>query len=359
MEFFYEWGIPLIVLLVWIAAIFIVVPPIVNRLRIKAEEKQHYFNSIVLSALGTPLALFLLVIGLKLFIDTAPALPAIWQKYINALFLILSVSAGYLFLDQLMIRTLRRYSKTVDVIASSAGVIRTLYRGVILLFAAIIILDRLGITITPFLASLGIGGLVVALALQDTFANFFSGLYLFLDKPVMIGDYVKLESGDEGYVRQVGWHSTRIQLLSNNMVIVSNSKLAGSRITNYYLPNQEIAVLVNVGVAYESDLEKVEKITVETAREVLRETDGGVKEFEPFIRYNNFGESAVNFTVILRAKEYTHQYLIVHEFIKRLHRRYEREGIEIPYPIRNVYMRNTASKTANPDDLEKADDKSG
>ncbi len=353
MNLFHEWGIPLIVLSGWTVLVLAAIPPVMNRLKRKAEQSQHEFNAIFLSALGTPLLLLLLGIGLNVFDDMLPPIPAKWEKYISASLFVLFVLAGYLFVDRLMLRVLRRYSKTVDFITSTAGVIKTLYRSALLIFAGLIILDRLKITITPFLASLGIGGIVVALALQDTLANFFSGIYLFFDKPIRIGDYVKLESGEEGYVAQVGWHSTRIQMLSNNVVIVSNSKLSGSRITNFYLPEQEVAVLVNLGVAHQSDLDKVEKVTVEVAKEVLHETKGGVKEFEPFIRYNRIGESGINFTVILRADEYADQYLIIHEFIKRLHRRYKTDGIETASSVQDTIIKKLASETESRDDREK------
>jgi len=95
-------------------------------------------------------------------------------------------------------------------------------------------------------------------------------------------------------------------------------------------------VLVNIGVHYNSDLKTVEKVTCEVAKEVMREVSGGVPEFDPFIRYNTFGDFSIGFTVILRAKEFTDQYLIKHEFVKRLHARYALEGIVIPYPIRAI-----------------------
>jgi len=85
------------------------------------------------------------------------------------------------------------------------------------------------------------------------------------------------------------------------------------------------------------------KVTIEVAKEVLQETQGGVREFDPFIRYHTFSDFSVNFTVILRAKEYVDKYLITHEFIKRLDKRYQQEGIEIPFPIRTVYMKNEIS----------------
>jgi len=343
-----EWLIPTIAFLIWAALILIVIPPLMRSLRRRAERAQHLFSEIIESALGTPLILFLLGVGFTFFLD-AVSFPPKWARYSNAFLIVLFVLAGYLFLDRLMIEVLRRHSKRAEMIASSAGVIKTLYRIIILGFVFLIILDRLKITITPFLASLGIGGLVVALALQDTLANFFSGIYIFFDKPIRIGDYIQLESGQEGYVVQIGWRNTRIRMLPNNMVIVPNAKLVSSQITNFYLPETEMAVLVQVGVSYQSDLEKVERVTIEVAKEVLQQVEGGVKEFEPFIRYHTFNDFSINFTVILRAKEYVHKYLITHEFIKRLHRRYQMDGIEIPFPIRTVYMKSGISQSDSMD----------
>jgi small-conductance mechanosensitive channel len=345
MELFYDWVIPSSAFLIWILLVLIIIPVVVRFLKKKAEQTRYPFDEILITALGIPLILFLIGIGLNSFLDAIPPLPKKWIKYSDALLIILFVLAGYLFLDRLMMEILRRYSKKIDIIASSAGVIKTLYRALILGFVFLIILDRLKITITPFLASLGIGGLVVALALQDTLANFFSGVYIFFDKPIRIGDYISLESGQEGYVTQIGWRSTRIRMLPNNIVIVPNAKLVSSQITNFYLPETEMAVLVQVGVGYESDLEKVESVTIGVAKEVLQEVQGGVKEFEPFIRYHTFSDFSINFSVILRAKEYVDKYLIIHEFIKRLHRRYRLEGIEIPFPIRTVYVKNDISKS--------------
>jgi len=96
--------------------------------------------------------------------------------------------------------------------------------------------------------------------------------------------------------------------------------------------------LLDVGVSYASDLEKVEKVTIEVAHTIMQTVNGGVTGFEPFIRYNKFESYSVNFTVIMRAKEFTDQYLIKHEFIKLLHQRYKAEEIEIPFPITTVYM---------------------
>ena len=226
-------------------------------------------------------------------------------------------------------------------VESSAGVLKTLFRLTIFGIAALIVLDTLGISITPLVASLGVGSLAIALALQGTLSNLFAGLYLMVDKPVRVGDYIKLESGEEGYVAKIGWRSTRIRMLPNNMVVIPNSKLAETQVTNFYFPEQEMAALVQVGVSYESDLERVEDVTIDVAKNVLSNISGGVTAFDPFIRYHTFGDFSINFTVILRVKEYVDKYLVTHEFIKQLHKRYKAEGIVIPFAIRTVYLDRT------------------
>ncbi|MCK4548231.1 MAG: mechanosensitive ion channel, partial [Candidatus Eisenbacteria sp.] len=140
----------------------------------------------------------------------------------------------------------------------------------------------------------------------------------------------------EGFIEKVGLRSTWIRMLPNNIVIVPNAKLISGQILNYYLPEREMSTLVQVGVHYDSDLEHVERVTIETGREVMAEIENGVPEFDPFIRYHTFDDSSINFSVILRTREVVGRYLIKHEFIKRLHKRYNEEGIVIPFPIRTL-----------------------
>jgi small-conductance mechanosensitive channel len=134
------------------------------------------------------------------------------------------------------------------------------------------------------------------------------------------------------------------------MIIVPNSKLASTTVTNFYQPVQEMAVLIQVGVSYDSDLKEVERVTIEVAKQVMKDIEGGIPQFEPFIRYHTFGDFSVNFTVIMRVREYVNQYLVKHEFVKRLHEQYKKEGIDIPFPIRTVHMVQTGDSPATPGD---------
>jgi len=207
----------------------------------------------------------------------------------------------------------------------------------------IMLLKHFNVEITPLVATLGIGGIAIGFALQDTLSNFFAGLHIISDKPINIGDFIELEGNISGYVEDIGWRTTRIRTLPNTMVIVPNSKIASTTITNDSLPVPEMSVVVQCGVAYTSDLEKVEKVTIETAKRIQKNVQGAVRDFEPFIRYHTFGDSNINFSIILRVQAFVDKYVVTHEFIKALKKSYDKEGIEISWPVRKIYYENADS----------------
>lgn len=262
-----------------------------------------------------------------------------YLQHIDKGLMVVVLFAATVAAARLSVNLVTLYSSRIGGVLASAAIFSNLTRAIVFGIGLLVILQSLGISITPILTALGVGGLAVALALQDTLANLFAGIHVIASEQVRPGDYVKLSSGEEGYVHDIAWRYTTIRSLPNNMVIIPNSKLSSALVTNYYLPDKEMAVLVNAGVSYDSDLENVEKVTREVAREIMVSVEGGVPEFNPFIRYNAFGDSSVNFTVVLCVKEFAGQHIIRHEFIKRLHRRYLQEGIEIPFPIRTVIMK--------------------
>lgn len=219
----------------------------------------------------------------------------------------------------------------------SASLLSNLAKICVFVFGILMILQTLGFSITPILATLGIGGLAVALAFQETLANLFSGLYLIISKQVRTGDYVKLETGQEGYVTDITWRNTVIKEIPHNVIVVPNSKLASAIFTNYHLPAKEITLTVDVSVSYDSDLEKVERVTIEVAKEVMQEMARDITDFEPYVLYQKFGDFSIDLKAFLQVSEFLDQRVAKHKFIKRLHRRYKEEGIKIPVPIREIY----------------------
>jgi small-conductance mechanosensitive channel len=326
---------PFATLLVVLCIGFILRALLFKRLMIWAEHTKSELDDVIINAIRGPFLIWFVMLGIYCALQF-PKLPDDIVHTAGKILLVLGLFSATLVAANIASGIITHYSGKWGAAVPGASLTDTLCRIAIFTIGILVILNALGISITPILATLGVGGLAVALALQDTLSNLFAGFHIVANRIVRVGDYIKLDSGEEGYVVDVNWRSTKVRMLSNNTVLIPNSKLTQTNVTNYYLPDKGLTITVSLGVHYNSDLDKVEKITCEVAKEVMREVPGGVLDFEPFIRYNSFGDSSVNFTVILRGKEYTDQYLIKHELIKRLHHRYAKEGIVIPYPIRAV-----------------------
>lgn len=232
------------------------------------------------------------------------------------------------------------YSKKAEGVLPSTTIFANLTKLLVLVVGILVMLQYLGISITPVLTALGVGGLAVALALQDTLSNIFAGIQILLSRQIKLGDYVRLETGEEGFITDISWRNTSIRMMSNNLILVPNSKLSNTIVTNHELPDREMSVLIVVGVGYSSELENVERIVCRVGSEVMEEVPGGVAGFVPLVRFHTFSDFSIDFTVILRAKTFGDQYLVKHEFIKRLHRRFNEEGIEIPFPVRTVHLKH-------------------
>ncbi len=304
-----------------------------------AKKTKTKVDEIIIDAVKTPIVVIFLLAGVNFALGLADFVPAQVTQYLPTVFSVVIILIATLAIGRAIKGILIYYGLTRPNLKSLVPLLSKISKFLIYFIALVLILRSLGIDVTALVAGLGIAGIAIAFALQETLSQFFSGLYIMTDRPVRIGDYIELESGQKGYVVDVGWRSTRIRELPNNIIIIPNTKLAGARITNFYLPDKETACLVQVGVSYNSDLEKVERVTIEVGREAIKRVEGEMPGFDPFIRYHTFSDFSINFTVILRVKEYVDKFLLTHEFIKALHKRYKKEGIVIPFPIRTVYMK--------------------
>jgi len=310
------------------------------------SHTKFIFDSLLIASISKPLTLCTIIVLLTiieqgLLIQGEPVASYISFSTIN---IILGLVAIILFFDRFFVGTINYYSKESAVIFNSQSIIKGIIRVSVLSVGALVLLGTLGISITPIIASLGITSLAVALALQPTLENFFSGVQLVIDKPIRVGDFIELESKEQGFVEKIGWRSTWVKMLPNNMIIIPNSQLSKSRVINYFYPEKELSVPVDVSVHYSSDLEFVEQVTLEVARQVLIDHEWGVDDYNTFVVYHTFDNSSINFTVMLRAKEYFNRFWVKSAFIKALHKRYNQEGIVIPFPITAI---NTAQEAAN------------
>jgi len=202
----------------------------------------------------------------------------------------------------------------------------------------LIIFKQLGIEIGPMLAGLGIAGLAIALGLQQTLANLFSALFLVMDKSINIGDWIQLEDGTKAYIEDISWRSVRIRTIGNNTVIVPNSTFVEQKISSYDYPESTFSTSINVGVSYDSDLEQVEKVAVQAAKNIIKQEKIQVKDNEPIIRYKELADSSINFIVIIKIDSVRDEGRIKHALIKEIVREFRKEDIEIPFPQRVIHQ---------------------
>ncbi|MGD1912212.1 MAG: mechanosensitive ion channel family protein [Rivularia sp. (in: cyanobacteria)] len=339
-----EWIRPLVFILVGLLAGIIAEKVVFSRLKNIVAKKQIPGSDIIFSSLQRiPFIWFLLagffgaILSYSLKEDVTTAL----QKIIIAIFLFTVT----LVLARLAAGFVNLFIQRTEGV--SASLISNLVKTTIFILGALIIFQTIGIEITPIITTLGIGGLAVGLALQDTLANLFSGFYLIISKQVKTGDYIKLESGEEGYVTDITWRNITIEELSKNVIIVPNSKLASANFTNYHLPAKQLTLTIDVGVSYHSDLEQVERVTVEVAKEVMEEIAPDLIENEPYIRFHTFNDFSIDFTLYMRISEFFDRRIGKHLFVKKLHKRYNQEGIAIPFPIRDVYIKENVNANSN------------
>jgi len=308
-----------------------------RKLKTWSQKTVSTLDDEIVLALHAPSKLLLVGLSIGLSLQLAPLRSALQSPLIILSKLLIIIPLLWASERLLKIFIL---SKTLPAALSESSqtLFRTLTKVLVYSIGFLIILDTLGVSITPLLASLGVGSVAIALAAQETLSNLFSGFYILLDKPFRVGDCIKIDAGVEGVVSKIGWRSTHIKLYANSVAILPNSKIASSMITNYDFPESDVSVSITSGASYDSDLKHVEQVVLEVAFLVQNTLPYASKHLAPSMSFTSFGDSAINFNVALRVQRITDGAAIKHEFIKALHSRFQIEGISIPFPHQVVQI---------------------
>jgi small-conductance mechanosensitive channel len=303
---------------------------VVARVRPFTASTRFKWDDLLLTSLRGVLTVWLGAFGIYLALSVSGVETGPWLRAAFTIVLIGSVALA----------AMRFAAGTVEIASGHAlGMTRSptlvinVARLVVAALGLVLILQNLGIDITPLITALGIGGLAVALALQDTLGNLFAGVHIILSRQVRPFDYVKLSTGDEGRVIDVLARNTTIETGDGSLLVVPNSTLATSIFKNHSLPTPRFWVSVDTTVTYQSDLDHVERVTLEDAREVLSHVEGGVTDQGPTVLFRAFGPTGIELTVRMPVREFPNQGPARHELVKRLHRRFAAEGIAIPHPV--------------------------
>ncbi|MCX5788760.1 MAG: mechanosensitive ion channel family protein [Elusimicrobia bacterium] len=308
------------------------------RLRRWAEKTSNLYDDILVESFARSLPVWAALGGLAAAAQTAPLSDKntlVAHKTVTTLFLLSLTFA----LARLASLAVRQYVRKLRGSEQTTGVVDHLVRALVVLLGGLLILSNLGISITPLLGALGVGSLAVALALQDTLTNLFAGLHIVASETARVGDFIRIDSGQEGAVVDVGWRVTRLRDLGGNEIILPNSKLANAILTNFHRPSPASDVVIPMTAAYGSDLAAVERAALEAAREIQKTAPGPSRANEPVVRFKSLDDKRIDFVVVLRADDYTDRFLMIHSFIKAVHERFKAEGLEFGLPQQVVRLK--------------------
>ena len=304
---------------------------VILQLRRLAAKTTWEGDDIIIDSLKGMLFAIFIAAGIYfalMYLDLSPKIMLVAQKGFSAVIIFILTVISSRIAGGFVTKSTATMGKNFP----ASSILKNVVKIVVFVIGMLVILNNLNIAISPILTALGVGGLAVALALQPTLSNLFSGIQIIASKQLSPGQYISLESGQEGFVQDITWRYTEIKSPTNNMFIIPNSKISEAIITNFYKPEKELLLVVPARVSFNINLEEVEKIAIEAGRTVIEKHSSGIKNFEPLVRFAKFGDWGIEFNLIVKVKEHAEQFVIRHEIIKELNKRFMEKNIAIPTP---------------------------
>ena len=318
-------------------------------LSILTRRTKTMLDDLIVKALLPPIYFAFIITGTWIALLRIPELNA-YIENINKGMVVITIILIATVIDRLLKAFIAWYGREIasrtqtDIDDRLLPVLGRIGSVIVYAIALMLILDKLTLNISPLIAGLGVGGLAVAVALQPTLSNFLAGTYVVSDSVIRRGHYIMLDSGHEGLVEDIGWRTTKIRHWQGNLIVMPNSKLADAVVTDFEAAEPAKVFAVACGVSYDSDLDKVERVALEVANEIVRTCPEAAKDHVPVVRFKEFGESNIDFTVVLKSVDRVCLFPLKHQFIKALHRRFKQEGITIEYPVRKLVFSETGDQ---------------
>ena len=305
-----------------------------NYLEKIAKRTETDLDDIILEKIKRPFFYLLLAQGLKLSLYNIQVGDTIERAVssIMAVVLVLVLSRTVEVLLVAWAKTFSYRSKTkIDEVL--LPLFRKFAKVIFLLFGVMWLLSIWGVDVSPYLAGLGISGLVLGLALQDSLKNIFAGVSLILDRAYKIGDMIEVEDGRTGIIADVGLRSTKLRTWDNDIVTIPNSYLAESKVLNFTQPSGRCRITVPFTVAYGTDTDFVKKVILNELKKIPSE----VKEHS--VVFTNMGDFSLDFKAYVWVRSWKDRYETKIRMIDIIHKRLNKENISIPFPTTTVELK--------------------
>ncbi len=286
-----------------------------------------------------PLALLVIGYALRYLIDEQINFTgAVLEYFVRAMRILLFFTVTWLILiageaaTEVVVAS--RWLRPRNVDPNLTRLLGKLFTWVLLILLVWNLSEYMGVSFTAVFASAGIAGIALALAARETLANFFGGISILMDRPFKTGDYILLESGERGMVVNVGMRSTRLLTRDDVQIAIPNSIITNTKVVNESAPQPRFRIRIKVGVAYGSDIDRVEQtlLAVASENQLVSRTP------EPRVRFRAFGDSALDFELLCWARSPHDKGRLIHELNQAIYKTFKAAGIEIPFPQRDVHV---------------------
>ncbi len=317
-----------------------IAPHLVSKTRTSLDDH-------ILKAINGPLQVFVMAVGIYVAFATINDLPGLVSDNMAAVIMIALIYIAAYLLFNLATALINWYkdevaSKTESELDDVLMPFLSKALGIIIfIIATLMVLAIFEIDITPLIATLGVGGIAVALAAQELLSNVFGAIAVLSDRPFKIGDRIQLSSGMVGDVLEIGLRSTRIKTLDDRLIVVPNSDISKSNIINYSLPDTKVRFEINVGIAYDSDIQKATRILLDIAGH----TDGVLTDPEPKVYVRELGSFSINLLMHVWVKDYKLSWDVPDHIYRETLKRFAAENINIPYPVTSVILNRPGAVT--------------
>lgn len=311
-----------------------------------ARRTQTDFDDALINASKTPLYFLIILIGTKYALQQITTLPSLTGG-LESVIIVFEILLGAVFINRLFGVIVEWYSKNIATRTETKfdDEFLPLFKRTTAIFiygvAVVLILDFFSYDITAIVAGLGIAGIAVALAAQDTLSNMISGFVIMADRPFRVKDIIELPNGEYGEVSEIGLRSTKILTLDALMIVIPNSKIGDSQIVNYSYPDRRMRLKIPVGVAYDSDIDFVTDILIGIAKRQPHVLESPV----PKVTLESFGDSAIDLLLFVWIDSHKDKVQVINRINRDINKMFKKEGVEIPFPIRTIYSRNEKSET--------------
>jgi MscS family membrane protein len=327
----------LVIFFVLIRLSVYLVEKIILRLTLKTKTD---LDDIIIKAVARPLTLIALFFSIRFSVGKISIEEGLLDDInvlVNTFIIVTIVYLIYKVLDKTFSRIWKNFSKRAKIKYNSALIqlVGAVIKVSIIIAGLLYILSVWGVQIGPLLTGLGIGGIAIAFALQESLSNIFGGISVILDKSVNVGDLVNLEGGVTGKILKIGLRSTKVKTFDNEIIIVPNSKLANGNINNVAQPDPIVRIIVPFSVAYGSDIDKVKKIVLSEIKKV----EHVLKDPAPFVKFLEMADSSLNLKAFLYVETFEVRGDALDEANTRIYNALNRAGIEIPFPQMDIKIK--------------------